>query len=124
MHHASPDLPHHPELHRLAAALRAQPALAERYARAADLDTLQARLSEDGYAVPRAALERAIAQSELDEAQLDQVQGGGAMIAMLVTFLAGMVLSGVGIGAGVSARNSAPSSGEGRTSIGFAGRAD
>lgn len=86
MHHASPDLPHHPELHRLAAALRAQPALAERYARAADLDTLQARLSEDGYAVPRAALERAIAQSELDEAQLDQVQGGVDLDYLLYIF--------------------------------------
>ncbi|WBV42299.1 hypothetical protein [Pseudoroseomonas cervicalis] len=99
MHHASPDLPHHPELHRLAAALRAQPALAERYARAADLDALQARLSEDGYAVPRAALEHAVAQSELDEAQLDRVQGGGFVIGVTATVLVTALLGALGIGA-------------------------
>lgn len=74
------ELPH-PELRRLAEALRQQPALASRYAAAADLDSLERRLREDGYAVPRAALERAVvesgtARSELDDSQLDQVQGG------------------------------------------------
>ncbi|WBV42300.1 hypothetical protein [Pseudoroseomonas cervicalis] len=122
---AADSLPH-PELRRLAEALRQQPALAGRYAAATDLDSLAHQLAQDGYAVPRAALEQVMARSELSEAQLDQVQGGGALIGLLVGVLTGIVLSGigVGIGVGVGARNNGHSSGEGDGSIGFSGRAD
>ncbi|WBV42301.1 hypothetical protein [Pseudoroseomonas cervicalis] len=76
----------HPELQRLAEALRQQPALAERYAKATDLDSLARRLEQDGYAVPRAALEHAMGQSELSEAQLDQVQGGSLVYIWTIKF--------------------------------------
>ncbi|MFB9971178.1 hypothetical protein ACFFMP_14710 [Pseudoroseomonas cervicalis] len=82
---ATAPLPH-PELQRTAEALRQQPALAARYAGATDLDSLARRLEQDGYAVPRAALEHAMAQSELSEAQLDQVQGGVDLDYLLYIF--------------------------------------
>ncbi|MDQ1078410.1 hypothetical protein [Pseudoroseomonas cervicalis] len=88
---AAESLPH-PELRRLAEALRHQPALAERYAGAADLDSLERRLRQDGYAVPRAALEQAVAQSDstqsaLEDGQLDQVQGGNMMYYYTMSFI-------------------------------------
>lgn len=90
------------ELQRFAAAVQAEPALAERYATAATPAELAQRMRADGYDISDAEVAEAQARgSELSDGQLDAVSGGFAVSAVIAANIFGLVLGGAVIGSAI-----------------------
>lgn len=90
------------ELQRFAAAVQAEPALAERYATAATTAELAERMRADGYDIAEAEVAAAQARgSELSDGQLDAVSGGLAVSAVIAANIFALVLGGAVVGSAI-----------------------
>ncbi|MBP2230952.1 Nif11-like leader peptide family RiPP precursor [Azospirillum agricola] len=90
------------DIQRFAAAVQADPSLLDAYRDIADPAALVARLRADGYDVSDDEIAAAIRRGrELSDEQLDQVSGGGVLVAVGVaaTALAVVAITGlIGVG--------------------------